>query len=220
MIIQMNDVSKTYSGKFGEIKALDRVDFCLEEGEYCAVTGRSGSGKSTLMNIAGMLDTPTDGQYVFCGRPVGSMSSRELAGIRSRSIGFVFQSFNLISNLTALENVELPLVYRGMKKSERHKLAVRALESVGLWDRLKHRPGEMSGGQRQRVAIARAIASQPKLILADEPTGNLDPAAAREVAQLLRALTESGCSVLLITHDENLARQADRRVSIEDGRIK
>ncbi|MBE6765351.1 MAG: ABC transporter ATP-binding protein [Ruminococcaceae bacterium] len=220
MIMQMSNVSKIYKGKFGEIKALDSVDFCLEEGEYCAVTGRSGSGKSTLMNIAGLLDSPTDGEYFFCGKPVGDMTSRELTAIRSRSIGFVFQSFNLISNLTALENVELPLIYRGMKKNERRKLAVRALESVGLYDRLTHKPGEMSGGQRQRVAIARAVASQPKLILADEPTGNLDPKASGEVAQLLRALTESGCSVLLITHDENLARQADRRVSIESGTIK
>lgn len=220
MLVEMVNVGRVYSGKFGDIKALDSVDLSLSEGEYCAVTGRSGSGKSTLMNIVGLLDRPTDGEYLFCGRSCAEMSGRELAKIRSLSIGFIFQSFNLISSMTALENVELPLIYRGIPGADRRKMAHRALESVGLSDRKSHKPGELSGGQRQRVAIARAIAMQPKLILADEPTGNLDPQASKEIAYLLRTLVDSGCSLLLITHDEKLAAQADRRVIIENGTIK
>lgn len=218
-MIDLDHVSKTYHSGSGLVQALKDVDLHIGRGEFVAVVGRSGSGKTTLMNILGCLDDPTEGVYRLLGLPVGSLENREKARIRNQEIGFVFQSFNLVPSLTALENVELPLTFRGEEPAKRREAARMALEQVGLAARAGHRPGELSGGQQQRVAIARAIAARPPLILADEPTGNLDPPAGEQVMELLRGLNAGGHTIVLITHDRGVARQAARRVRMEDGRL-
>jgi len=219
MSLSARDLCKHYNIGGTEVRALDGVSLDIMSGEYVTITGVSGSGKSTLMNILGCLDTPSSGTYILDGSDVSELSDRELSRIRSRKIGFVFQSFNLIPALTALENVELPLMYRGVSKAERREAAKRALEIVGLSDRAGHRPSEMSGGQQQRAAIARAIAADPSVILADEPCGNLDSSNSREVMDILRDLNRSGKTVVMITHDEQAAKKAQRLIRIADGKI-
>ena len=198
---------------------MDHVSVQIHEKEFVAIIGQSGSGKSTLMNMLGCLDVPTSGTYMLHGQDVSHMSDDELSDIRNKEIGFIFQGFNLIQNLTALENVELPLIYRGVGKKERIELAENALKKVGLEKRMDHKPSEMSGGQQQRVAIARAIAQAPPIILADEPTGNLDSGSSREIMQILKELHEEGRTVILITHDNEIAAQAKRVIKILDGKI-
>ncbi len=218
-IIQIQNMFKIYNPGSGEVRALDGVSFSMGKGEFVAIVGQSGSGKSTLMNMLGCLDTPTEGDYYLEGKNVAQMSDDELSIIRNQHIGFIFQGFNLIPSLDALENVELPLIYRGMKREERRRVAVESLNRVGLGHRLHHRPAEMSGGQQQRVAIARAIAARPPIILADEPTGNLDTVSGREVMQILQELNTEGRTVILITHDNDIASAAHRIVRIQDGKI-
>lgn len=220
LLIDVRQMSKIYNeGKENEVRALDNISLTVPWGEFLCILGQSGSGKSTLMNILGCLDIPTYGTYYLNGQAVSDMKPSVLSGIRNREIGFIFQGFNLIPALTALENVELPLIYRGLGREERHQLAVDALTSVGLEKRMSHRPGEMSGGQQQRVAIARAVAAKPPIIMADEPTGNLDSASGLDIMQKLTALNEQGTSIILITHDNHLAQMARRIVTIQDGRI-
>lgn len=199
--------------------ALDQVNLTVEPGEFLSIVGRSGSGKSTLMNILGCLDTPDKGEYLLNGEDVSHFSETRLAQIRNQTIGFVFQGFNLLPELTALENVELPLLYRGISKKERIERAKEALERVGLGTRMEHRPGELSGGQQQRAAIARAIAACPAVLLADEPTGNLDSHSGDAIMEILHHLHKDGCTLILITHDNRIAQQAQRIVSIRDGRL-
>ncbi len=210
---------KVYNPGENEVWALDHVNLEIQKGEFVAIIGHSGSGKSTLMNMLGCLDIPTSGEYYLNGKDVSELGDNQLSEIRNEEIGFIFQGFNLISNLTAIENVELPLIYRGIGRSERHKLAMEALNMVGLEKRIHHKPAEMSGGQQQRVAIARAIAAKPPVILADEPTGNLDSASTKEIMGILRSLHDTGRSVILITHDNDIADQAKRVVRILDGKI-
>ncbi len=218
-LVDVRDICKVYNPGENEVWALDHVSVQICEKEFVAIIGQSGSGKSTLMNMLGCLDVPTQGSYFLHGQDVSHMSDDELSDIRNKEIGFIFQGFNLIQNLTALENVELPLIYRGVGKKERIKLAEEALKKVGLENRMSHKPSEMSGGQQQRVAIARAIAQAPPIILADEPTGNLDSASSREIMQILRELHEEGRTVILITHDSEIASQAKRVIKIMDGKI-
>ena len=217
-LIRLENLQKAYPTSAGAIYALRDITLRVEEGEFLAVVGQSGSGKSTLMNILGCLDTPTSGRYWLREEDVSRLSDDEQSVIRGRTIGFVFQGFHLIPGLDALENVELPLLYRGMGRDERRRLAADSLEQVGLGNRLHHRPGEMSGGQQQRVAIARAIAAKPPIILADEPTGNLDSRSGRVMA-LLHALHRERHTVILITHDPAIASEANRRICIHDGEI-
>ncbi len=220
MLIELNQVFKIYSeGLESEVRALDGVSLAIENGEFVAVVGASGSGKSTLMNILGGLDIPTYGDYLLAGQDVSELTDRELSHIRNKEIGFIFQGFNLIPELTAIENVELPLVYRGISTAKRRQLAQEALERVGLGNRGKHKPTEMSGGQQQRVAIARAIATKPPIIMADEPTGALDSKTGREVLEFLQQLNREGSTILLITHDNSIAATARRIIRISDGRI-
>ena len=211
---------KIYNPGENEVRALDGVSLEIEEGEFVAIVGHSGSGKSTLMNMLGCLDVPTEGTYVLNGRDVSSLTDNELSEVRNLDIGFIFQGFNLIPNLNALENVELPLIYRNVEKSKRRELAKAALEKVGLGNRMKHKPSEMSGGQQQRVAIARAIAATPPLILADEPTGNLDSKSTKDIMKILNSLNEQGNTIVLITHDDGIAENAKRVVRIMDGKIE
>jgi len=218
-LIKVQDMCKIYNPGENEVRALDHVNLKIQRGEFVAIIGHSGSGKSTLMNMLGCLDVPTSGTYYLNGRDVSSLKDNQLSEIRNQEIGFIFQGFNLISNLTALENVELPLIYRGIGRSRRHKMAKEALARVGLEKRMEHKPSEMSGGQQQRVAIARAIAAEPPVILADEPTGNLDSASTGEIMDILKGIHDLGRSVILITHDNEIADQADRVVRILDGRI-
>lgn len=218
-LISVRDMCKIYNPGENEVRALDHVDLEMEKGEFVAIIGHSGSGKSTLMNMLGCLDVPTSGSYYLNGKDVSVMKDNQLSEIRNQEIGFIFQGFNLISNLTALENVELPLIYRGIGRAKRHKLAKEALIRVGLEKRMEHKPSEMSGGQQQRVAIARAIAAQPPVILADEPTGNLDSASTQEIMDILKGLHKAGRSIILITHDNEIAEQAKRVVRILDGKI-
>lgn len=220
VLIQIEDICKIYNPGENEVRALDHVKLTVNTGEYVAIIGQSGSGKSTLMNMLGCLDIPTSGEYILNGQNVSHLSDDELSDIRNQEIGFIFQGFNLIPSFTALENVELPLLYRGIGKRERHDLAVRALTKVGLAERMEHRPSEMSGGQQQRVAIARAIAQAPPVILADEPTGNLDSASSKEIIQILKELHKEGRTVILITHDNEIAAQAKRVIRIKDGKIE
>ncbi len=201
------------------VRALDGVSLNISDGEYVTICGASGSGKSTLMNILGCLDSPTSGSYMLDGENVTALDDDRLSRIRGSKIGFVFQSFNLIPSLTALENVELPLMYRGFSRKQRREAALEALEQVGLENRADHRPCEMSGGQQQRTAIARAIAARPSMILADEPCGNLDSRSGRVVCEILEALHMCGKTIVMITHDENAARKAERLIRISDGRI-
>ena len=206
-LIRVKDLCKIYNPGENEVRALDHINLEINKGEFVAIIGQSGSGKSTFMNMLGCLDVPTSGEYFLNGTDVSTMEDNELSEVRNREIGFIFQGFNLISNLTAIENVELPLVYRGVDRKTRHKLAVESLTMVGLEKRMDHRPNEMSGGQQQRVAIARAIAAQPPVILADEP-------------QILKSMHEQGKTVILITHDNGIAAQARRVVRIMDGKIE
>jgi putative ABC transport system ATP-binding protein len=219
-LVEIRDICKVYNPGENEVRALDHVSVTIEEGEFVAIIGQSGSGKSTLMNMLGCLDVPTSGSYRLHGQDVADMSDNELSDIRNREIGFIFQGFNLIPNLTAKENVELPLIYRGVSRGKRMELAERALEKVGLAHRMHHKPSEMSGGQQQRVAIARAIAQAPPVILADEPTGNLDSHSTMEIMNILRELHEEGRTVILITHDNEIAARAKRVIKIKDGRIE
>ncbi|NSG33245.1 ABC transporter ATP-binding protein [Coprococcus comes] len=219
-MIHIENMKKIYNPGENEVRALDGIDLDIERGDLVAIVGHSGSGKSTLMNMLGCLDTPTSGKYVLDGQDVASMTDNQLADVRNKEIGFIFQGFNLISNLDAVGNVELPLVYRGVSKNERKQLAMEALKSVGLEDRMKHKPNEMSGGQQQRVAVARAVAAKPPIILADEPTGNLDTKSTQEILEILKELHRSGRTVIIITHDEEIASQAHRVIRILDGRIE
>lgn len=219
-LIEIQDICKVYNPGENEVRALDGVSLQIKHGEYVAIIGQSGSGKSTLMNMLGCLDIPSSGAYILNGCDVSHMTDDELSDIRNKEIGFIFQGFNLIAALTALENVELPLIYRGVSKKERERLAKAALEKVGLGHRMDHKPSEMSGGQQQRVAIARAIAQAPPIILADEPTGNLDSASSKEIIEILRELHKDGRTVILITHDNEIAEQAKRVIKIKDGKIE
>ncbi len=219
-LIHIENMKKIYNPGENEVRALDGIDLDIEKGDLVAIVGHSGSGKSTLMNMLGCLDTPTSGKYVLDGQDVASMTDNQLADVRNKEIGFIFQGFNLISNLDAVGNVELPLVYRGVSKNERKQLAMEALKSVGLEDRMRHKPNEMSGGQQQRVAVARAVAAKPPIILADEPTGNLDTKSTQEILEILKELHRSGRTVIIITHDEEIASQAHRVIRILDGRIE
>ncbi len=217
-LIELQHVSKIYDG--GEqVRALDDVSLTVDDGEFVAVIGQSGSGKSTLMNILGCLDVPTRGRYLLGGQDMSRVSPKVGALVRSRRIGFIFQGFHLIPSLTAEENVELPLLYRGMGREERRRRAAEALCRVGLSARVNHRPSELSGGQQQRVAIARALAASPPLILADEPTGNLDSASGAQIMEMLHELNRDGHTVVLITHDQTIAESAPRRIVIRDGRV-
>jgi putative ABC transport system ATP-binding protein len=218
-VIALRDVEKVYRTGSLEVAALRGVSLEIGVGEYVAVMGPSGSGKSTLMHIIGCLDVATAGAYHLAGEDVGGMSEDELADVRNRRIGFVFQQFNLLPSMTALRNVELPLSYAGVPRSERHDRAVSALEKVGLGDRLEHRPGELSGGQQQRVAVARALVTEPDLILADEPTGNLDSTSTADVLALMHELHEAGRTIVLITHEADVAAQAARVVRVRDGQV-
>lgn len=219
-LVEIKDVCKIYNSGENEVRALDHVSLTIDEQEFVAIIGHSGSGKSTLMNMLGCLDVPTSGEYWLHGQDVSALSDDELSDIRNREIGFIFQGFNLIPNLTALENVELPLIYRGVSKSVREELSVEALKKVGLEHRMDHKPSEMSGGQQQRVAIARAIAQAPPVILADEPTGNLDSNSTKEIMDILKGLHKEGRTVILITHDNEIAAQAKRVIKIRDGKIE
>lgn len=219
-LVKIEDMCKIYNPGENEVRALDHISIEIEDQEFVAIIGHSGSGKSTLMNMLGCLDVPTSGTYELRGTDVSSLSDDELSDIRNKEIGFVFQGFNLIQNLTALENVTLPLIYRGVGKKEREELAVAALEKVGLGHRMDHKPAQMSGGQQQRVAIARAIAQAPPIILADEPTGNLDSGSTMEIMQILKDLHKEGRTVIIITHDNEIAEQAARRIKIKDGKVE
>ena len=218
-LIEVKNVYKIYNPGENEVRALDGVSLTVDPGEFVAIIGQSGSGKSTLMNMLGCLDTCTSGSYSINGQDVSHLSDDELSEIRNNEIGFIFQGFNLIPSLNALENVELPLIYRGIGREERRRLSRAALEKVGLEKRIDHRPAEMSGGQQQRVAIARAIAAAPPVILADEPTGNLDKRSGADVMEILRGLWREGRTVILITHDPKIAESANRVVTISDGKI-
>ncbi len=218
-LISLRNVCKYYHTAAGEVRALDDVTLTINDGEFVAVIGRSGSGKSTLMNILGCLDVPGCGSYRLAGRDMSRCAESHRARVRGQQIGFVFQGFHLIPSLTAQENVELPLLYRGLSREERRRRAQDSLERVGLSERVTHRPCELSGGQQQRVAIARAIAASPPLILADEPTGNLDTASGSDVMTILHTLNREGKTVVLITHDSAIASAAGRRICIQDGRV-
>jgi putative ABC transport system ATP-binding protein len=219
-LIEARDLWRTYAMGAEEIHALRGVSFTIQAGEYLAVMGPSGSGKSTLMNLVGCLDTPTRGTYVLRGKVVSQMNDDELAAVRNREIGFVFQTFNLLPRATALHNVELPLVYAGVAKEERLERARRALDMVDLGDRVTHRPNELSGGQRQRVAIARALVMGPSILLADEPTGNLDSATGEEIMRLFDRLHQDGHTIILVTHERDIADHARRTIHIRDGQIE
>ncbi|MCR4754093.1 MAG: ABC transporter ATP-binding protein [Lachnospiraceae bacterium] len=218
-LITIRDMSKIYNPGENEVRALDRINLSIATHEFVAIIGQSGSGKSTLMNMLGCLDVPTEGEYILEGRDVSALSDDELSDIRNKKIGFIFQGFNLIPSLTALENVELPLMYRDVPKKERERLSNEALDKVGLNKRKDHRPSQMSGGQQQRVAIARAIAQAPPIILADEPTGNLDSGSTAEIMNILKGLYYDGRTVILITHDNDIAANAGRIIRIKDGKI-
>ena len=218
-LIEIRNMCKIYNPGENEVRALDHVDLQIDRHEFVAIIGQSGSGKSTLMNMLGCLDVPTSGTYYLNGQDVSHLTDDELSDIRNREIGFIFQGFNLIANMTALENVELPLIYRGVPKKEREELSRTALKKVGLEKRMDHKPSEMSGGQQQRVAIARAIAQAPPEILADEPTGNLDSGSTKEIMGILKELHKEGRTVILITHDNEIAARAKRIIRIMDGKI-
>ena len=219
-LIRVDSLHKIYNPGENEVRALDGISLTLDRGAFVAIVGHSGSGKSTLMNMLGCLDTPTTGHYYLEGRDVSGLSDNQLSDIRNRKIGFIFQGFNLIANLDAVGNVELPLIYRGIGKQKRRRIAVQALKKVGLGKRLKHRPSELSGGQQQRVAVARAIAAQPPIILADEPTGNLDSRSTVEIMDILKELHGNGRTVIIITHDDDIASQVNRVIRIMDGRVE
>ncbi len=219
-VISMREIVKTYCVGGEEVKALDKATMHVAEGEFVSVIGPSGSGKSTLMNIIGCLDVADSGEYVLDGQNIRQYSERQLAHIRNAKIGFVFQNFNLLSKMTAEENVELPLIYQGLSLGERKERARGALERVGLSDRRKHKPTELSGGQQQRVAVARALATNPAILLADEPTGNLDSKTGADILKLFREIHDAGNTIVLITHDERIARQTGRCIRLMDGRVE
>ncbi len=219
VIIEFKDVCKTYQMGDETVKALDNASLKIYKGEFVSIVGPSGSGKSTLMNIMGCLDTPTSGHYVLDDIPIEKYSENQLAHVRNVKIGFIFQSFNLIADLTAEENVELPLIYQKVPARERKVRVKEALERVDIYKRRSHKPNELSGGQQQRVAIARAMASRPSMYLADEPTGNLDQNTGRQIMDIFRELHEAGSTIVFITHDDNLAKQAERSIRIVDGRV-
>jgi putative ABC transport system ATP-binding protein len=218
-LIELKDIHKVYDMGAEKIHALNGVDLAVERGEYVAIMGSSGSGKSTLMNLIGCLDTPTSGSYVLNSVAVQDLDDTALAGIRNKEIGFVFQTFNLLARTDALHNVELPLIYAGLSRTERRDRARRALEKVGLGPRMHHQPNELSGGQRQRVAIARALVNEPSILLADEPTGNLDSATSEEIMLLFDELHQSGNTVVLVTHEPDIAAHAWRQVILRDGKV-
>jgi putative ABC transport system ATP-binding protein len=218
-IITMTGITKVYTVGGEEVRALDNANLMIREGEFVSIIGPSGSGKSTLMNIIGCLDVADSGEYILDGQSIEQYSEEELARIRNKKIGFIFQNFNLLSRMSALGNVELPLIYQRMHIGERRVQANRALERVGLSDRAHHKPAELSGGQQQRVAIARALATEPAILLADEPTGNLDSKTGDDIIALFHELHDAGDTIILITHNEDIARQAQRRIRIMDGRV-
>lgn len=218
-LIEIKDVTKVYDMGAVQVRALNGIDLAIEQGEYVAIMGSSGSGKSTLMNLVGCLDTPTSGTYRLNGTEVGGLSDQQLAAIRNKEIGFVFQTFNLLPRTSALHNVELPLIYAGISRSERRKKALEALQRVGLGDRVDHQPNELSGGQRQRVAVARALVNGPSILLADEPTGNLDSKTSEEIMQLFNELHTGGNTVILVTHEPDIAAYARRQVVLKDGKV-
>jgi putative ABC transport system ATP-binding protein len=218
-LLELEDVSRRYDMGAEQIYALRDVSFRVEKGEYVAIIGQSGSGKSTLLNLLGALDTPTDGSYRLRGRDVRGLDDDELSDLRNREIGFIFQTFQLLARTTALENVELPLVYRGVAAARRREMARRALDRVGLARRVRHRPNELSGGQRQRVAIARALVSEPSILLADESTGNLDSSTGREILALFQELHAAGNTIILVTHEAAIAAQCPRAIRLSDGRV-
>lgn len=219
-LIKVENLHKIYNPGENEVRALDGIDLEIGKGEFVAIIGHSGSGKSTLMNMLGCLDVPSSGNYSLNGHDVSKLTDNQLSDIRNKEIGFIFQGFNLIANLDAVENVELPLIYRGLGKQKRRRIAVEALKKVGLGTRMKHKPSELSGGQQQRVAVARAIAAQPPIVLADEPTGNLDTKSTKEIMEILKGLHKGGRTVIIITHDDEIAQQVNRVVRIIDGRIE
>lgn len=219
-LIKVENLHKIYNPGENEVRALDGIDLEIGKGEFVAIIGHSGSGKSTLMNMLGCLDVPSSGNYFLNGHDVSKLTDNQLSDIRNKEIGFIFQGFNLIANLDAVENVELPLIYRGLGKQKRRRIAVEALRKVGLGTRMKHKPSELSGGQQQRVAVARAIAAQPPIVLADEPTGNLDTKSTKEIMEILKGLHKGGRTVIIITHDDEIAQQVNRVVRIIDGRIE
>ena len=218
-LIDVRNVYKIYNPGENQVNALDGVSITIDEGEFVAIIGQSGSGKSTLMNMLGLLDTPTSGEYYINGQLADNLTDDQMSEIRNKEIGFIFQGFNLITSLTALENVELPLIYRGMKKEERRRISMDALERVGLGERMHHLPSQMSGGQQQRVAVARAIAARPPVILADEPTGNLDTRSTKDVMHMLHELKNEGKTVVVITHNNEIAEESERVIRISDGRV-
>lgn len=218
-LIELKNAYKIYNPGENEVRALDGVNLKIDRGDFVAIVGHSGSGKSTLMNMLGLLDVVTSGTYILNGKDVSDMDDDELSSIRNLEIGFIFQGFNLIPSLTAQGNVELPLIYRGMKAEQRHELSEAALKRVGLEKRMHHLPNQMSGGQQQRVAIARALAAKPPLILADEPTGNLDSNSGKEVMRIINELWAEGRTIILITHDDSIAETAHRVIRISDGKI-
>lgn len=218
-VISLSDISKVYHTNGGSINALSHINLKIERGSFTAIIGQSGSGKSTLMNILGCLDTATEGEYMLNGISVSYMKEKQLSFVRNNIIGFVFQSFNLIPTLNAFENVELPLIYRKTDRKERYERSMYALERVGLSERISHRPNQLSGGQQQRVAIARAIAAKPQIILADEPTGNLDQNSGNEILDILKEMNNEGVTVILITHDNIIAKKIGNCIRISDGKI-
>ena len=219
-LIEVKDLYKIYNPGENEVRALDGVSLTIDRGEFVAIIGHSGSGKSTFMNMLGLLDVPTSGEYKLDGHNTSKLSDDEMSEIRNKEIGFIFQGFNLISSLTAQENVELPLTYAGVAKKERRERALQALTRVGLEDRVNFQPNQLSGGQKQRVAIARALVNRPKILLADEPTGALDSTSGEQVMELFQSLNDEGVSVLMITHDSEIAAKAQRKVIIRDGIMK
>lgn len=219
-VIKIEGIKKIYTLGTQTVKALDGVSISINRNEYVAIMGPSGSGKSTLMNILGCLDTPTEGNYLLNGTDVSNMDDNELSEVRNREIGFIFQSFNLLPRYNAMENVALPLIYSGVPRSEREQRAVEALNNVGLGDRTEHRPSELSGGQRQRVAIARALINKPSIVLADEPTGNLDTKTSIDIMQLFEQIYKSGNTVIIVTHEEDIANYARRIIRLRDGKIE
>ncbi|ASS40049.1 macrolide ABC transporter ATP-binding protein [Fusobacterium nucleatum subsp. nucleatum] len=219
MIITVDKINKTYKNGSLELQVLKNISFKVDKGEFLAIMGSSGSGKSTMMNILGCLDNQYEGRYILDGIDISKSTENELSEIRNKKIGFIFQSFNLLPRLTALENVELPLVYSSIPKEERHKRANELLEMVGLKDRIHHRPNELSGGQRQRVAIARALVNNPSIILADEPTGNLDSKSEEEIIEILQKLNKMGKTIVIVTHEPSIGEIAERKIIFKDGEI-